>query len=274
MPHIPAIPRLRFISGLPRAGSTLLAAILRQNPALHAAISSPLCGIVSSLTRSMGTANEFAVFLSDDQRARIVASVFEAFYAGAHGKALIFDTNREWCAHLPALVALNPGTRILCCLRSPAWILDSIERHVQANPFARSRLFGEEAADSVYTRAEHTLRKGLLATPLQALRQAWYGEHASRLIAIRYDSLVARPAEVISRLYELLGEPPFQHDFENLEYEEQAFDAYLGVPGLHTVRRRVEYVPRATILPPDLFNQNDRSFWDVPGQNPRGVTVL
>ena len=33
---------LHFISGLPRSGSTLLAAILRQNPRFHAAMSSPV----------------------------------------------------------------------------------------------------------------------------------------------------------------------------------------------------------------------------------------
>ncbi len=34
--------RYHFISGLPRSGSTLLAAILRQNPRFHAGISSSL----------------------------------------------------------------------------------------------------------------------------------------------------------------------------------------------------------------------------------------
>ncbi|MEG3936419.1 MULTISPECIES: sulfotransferase [unclassified Microcoleus] len=33
-----------FISGLPRSGSTLLAALLRQNPRFHGAMTSPLGG--------------------------------------------------------------------------------------------------------------------------------------------------------------------------------------------------------------------------------------
>jgi sulfotransferase len=79
-------------------------------------------------------------------------------------------------------------------------------------------MFSAETGDNVYTRAEHTLKKGLLAATLQALRQAWYGEQAHRLIAIPYDSLTTQPAEVIGRLYELLGQPLFPHDFDNLEY--------------------------------------------------------
>jgi len=34
--------RLHFISGLPRSGSTLLSAILRQNPRFYAGMTSPV----------------------------------------------------------------------------------------------------------------------------------------------------------------------------------------------------------------------------------------
>jgi sulfotransferase len=252
----------------------MLAAILRQNPAFHATMSGPVCGMVSALLRTMSASNEYSGFISGEQRRRIIRSVFDAYYAELIAKELIFDTNREWCAHLAEVADLFPQARVLCCVRSPAWILDSIERRIQASPFSRGKMFPTEAGENVYTRAEHTLKKGLLGSPLQALRQAWYGEKAHHLIAIRYDSITAQPAEVVRRLYELLGQPLFPHDFENLEYDEPEFDAQLGMPDLHRVRRRVEPNQRTTILPPDLFNQNDRSFWDVPGQNPRGVVVL
>lgn len=269
----PATSKMHFISGLPRSGSSLLAAILRQNPAMHAGMSGPMCGIVGSLLRSMSPGNEYSHFVSDDQRRRIIASAFSEYYADRADKRIIFDTNREWTAHLPMLSELFPEAKVICCLRSPAWILDSIERRIQSIPFARTKLFPADSAESVY-RSGHTLKRGLLALPMQSLRQAWFGEHAHRLIGVRYESLTAQPQAVIGRLYELLGLPSFPHDFENGVFEEPEFDAQLGVPDLHKVRRRVEPNERATILPPDIFNPNDRSFWDVPGQNPRGVTVL
>jgi hypothetical protein len=49
-------------------------------------------------------ANEYSQFLSDIQRRRIVASVFDGYYGELTGKELIFDTNREWCAQ-PAEVS-------------------------------------------------------------------------------------------------------------------------------------------------------------------------
>jgi len=266
--------RLSFISGLPRSGSTMLAAILRQNSAFHAGMSSPLFSIFSGLLRSMGPGNEYARFLSDGQRESVIRAVFDQYFAGFADKRLVFDTNRGWSAHLAALASLFPDSRVICCVRNPAWILDSIERRVQSAGLSRSRMFPDDAAENVYTRVEFMLKKGILSGSMQALRQAWYGEHAGRLIAVRYDSITERPAQVMERLYCLLGEPEFSHDFENLEYSEPEFDEQLGLPGLHEVKRRVERVERTTVLPADLFAQNDRCFWDVPGQNPRGVIVL
>lgn len=110
--------------------------------------------------------------------------------------------------------------------------------------------------------------------PLKALGQAWHGEQASRLIAIPYDSLASRPKVVMRELYRLLGEQPFEHDFENLSYEEVDFDARMSMPGLHRVSGPVRVRKRRTILPPELFAQYDREFWKAPGGNPRNVVIL
>lgn len=56
---------IHFISGLPRCGSTLLAALLRQNPRFHAGMSGPLAGMFRALLGKTGERNEFAVFLHD-----------------------------------------------------------------------------------------------------------------------------------------------------------------------------------------------------------------
>ena len=252
----------------------MLAAILRQNPAFHAAMSSPLYTVIHGLLRNLGPVNEYSRFISDEQRERILRSVFESFYCSLSDRKVIFDTSRGWTGQLFTLAALFGESRVVCCVRSPAWILDSIERRVQSSPFQRSKMFTDETGVNVYTRVEHMLKKGILGPSLQGLRQAWYGEHADRLIVVRYESLTEQPAEVIGQLYRALGEPEFEHDFEKLEYDAPEFDQDLGMPGLHRVRRRIEPNRRTTVLPPDLFSQNDRSFWDVPGQNPQGVLVL
>jgi sulfotransferase len=124
--------RIHLISGLPRSGSTLLAAILRQNPCFRASVSTPLADIVASLIKDM-SAHEGAAFISPERRERMTRALIAAYYADADG-ALIFDTSRRWCALLPLLAKLFPESRVICCVRNPAWIIDSMERAIQRNP--------------------------------------------------------------------------------------------------------------------------------------------
>src|SRR3954451_18829869 len=129
-----AVPaRLHFISGLPRSGSTLLAGILRQNPRFHAAISGPVAGLVGTLLNAMGPQNETAVFLDDARKAEILRAVFAAYYRPEADRAVLLDTNRAWSARLPLLRTLSPEARLICCVRSVAWVLDSFERLVRRN---------------------------------------------------------------------------------------------------------------------------------------------
>ncbi len=263
--------RIHFISGLPRSGSTLLAAILRQNPRFRAGIESPVAAICGAAMRSMNM-NETAIFVSDAHRERVLRSIVESYYDDVAETKVIFDTHRSWCKELPMLSVIFPESRVICCVRNTAWILDSIERLVQRNAFSIAKMFNE--AGTVYSRVESLMKDHLVGPALSSTKQAWFSEHAHRLIALPYDSLASRPVEVISHLYELLGEEPFVHDFEHLEYDEAEFDNRLGMPGLHKVAAKVEATKRDTVLPADLFAQHDREFWEMPGQNPRNVKVL
>ncbi len=257
---------IHFISGLPRAGSTLLAAILRQNPAFHAAMTSPVGTLYLALETAMSRRNETAVFLDAAQRRAILRGVFAGYYHQADPATVLFDTNRLWCARMAALAELFPRSRVICCVREVPWIVDSIERQASRNPFELSGLFGYEPGGTVYTRTARVAGSdGMVGYALDALREACFGAHSERLILLDYEALARTPGPTMRELYRLLGEPLFDHDFEDVSYEADAFDAALGSPGLHRIEGRVEWRPRASVLPPDLFERfaND-SFWRKP----------
>jgi sulfotransferase len=249
----------------------MLAAILRQNPRFHASVSTPLADLTANLIRAMSE-HEGAALISSEQREQMARALVDAYYSGMAEK-VVFDTSRRWCAMLPLAAMLFPGARVICCLRSPSWIIDSVERAIQRNPLLAPRMFGHEIT-TVYQRTEKMIKDSMIAGSMGALRQAWFSEHASRLIAVRYDSLCRDPGAVIDALYRELGEPRFAHDFENLDYDAPEFDASLGVPGFHRVFGSVMAEKRDTILPSDIFNQYNEEFWESPEENPRNVTIL
>ena len=257
-------PRLHFISGLPRSGSTLLAALLRQNPRFQAGITSPLCGLFAGLLNGM--AAEGAGGISEAQRARVLRGLLDSYYADAEDKDAVFDTNRMWTARLPALVALDPNVKLVCMVRNVAWIMDSIERLVRANALLPSRLFGEAERTNVYARVDAlAARDRLVGAAWSALKEAFYGGDAEHLLIVEYDYLARAPARVMALIYRFLGEEGFAHDFDNVEFDEPDYDLRLATPGLHRVGRRVRFSERPTILPPDIFARfAEMSFWTDP----------
>lgn len=254
-----------FISGLPRSGSTLLAAILRQNPAFHAGMTSPVGSLFANLVASVSAGSELAPMVSTNQRKQLSKGLFDSYYADLPAeKKVVFDTNRSWTANLSALTELYPKAKLICCVRNVAWVMDSIERQFQLNAFENTRLFGSPAERStVFTRCEALAnRNGLVGYAWSALQEALYGNHADRLLLVDYDLLANRPSDVMDLVYDFLEEEKFDHNFDNVEYDAPAFDDQLGVSGLHKVRKKVEAQPRGTILPPELFEQYAQlNFW-------------
>ena len=79
---------IHFISGLPRSGSTLLAAVLRQNPRFEAGMSGPLAGLFGALVGQMSARNEYSVFIDDTKRERILRGLFDTFYADCKAEVM------------------------------------------------------------------------------------------------------------------------------------------------------------------------------------------
>ena len=259
-----------FISGLPRSGSTLLAGILRQNPAFHAAMSSPVTGLMNGCLEQMGAGGEFSTFFTSDKRKRICRSLFDAYYEEHRNKSVIFDTNRQWTARLHQLSEMFDDFRVICLVRNPAWVMDSFESIYRKNPFDYSRMFSPQTRQTVYSRCEALASSnGAMGSAWTSLKEAYYGEFSDKLLLIDYDILTQHPEKTMALLYDFCRLDSFEHDFDNVEYDEGEFDENIGVKGLHTVKRKVEFKSRRSILPPDLFQKySEMAFWlDNAGTN-------
>ncbi len=258
-----------FISGLPRSGSTLLAALLRQNPGLHAGITSPIGAMVNALLLEMSANAESAVFLAQPQREALLRGLFANYYDTLDPGRVVFDTNRMWTAKIDLLARLFPQAKVICCVRHVPWIIDSVECLIRKNVFDLSKIFSFETGGTVYSRADGMMGpSGLIGFPLNAMKQAMHGAEAGRILLLPYDMLIGDPSAAMEAVYAFTGVPSFRHDFENVRFETKEFDARLGTPGLHDVRPRVGGIERKTILPPDLWERWERSsIWRMPEFN-------
>lgn len=269
-------PKFHFISGLPRSGSTLLSALLSQNPRFYAGMSSPVCGFVSTLLEKASAKNEFSVFIDDEKRQRILTSIAESFYADTEAE-VIFDTSRAWCGRMSLIDAIYPNSKVIACVREMPWIIDSVEQLVQKNVFQPSSIFNYLVGGSVYSRVDAIAKgDGMVGSAYNALKEAFFGGYAENtLLIVRYESLVTDPENTLKEIYKFIEEPFFKHDFNQIKFDADEFDKKAGTPGLHHVRPKVAPIKRRTLLPPDLFKRFEKdAFWNNPISNPNKVKIV
>ncbi len=253
---------LHFISGLPRSGSTLLAAILRQNPRFHAAMESPVSEGFRAWESATSYSRETSVFVSEEDRLDALRGVFEWRYRD--NKGVVFDTSRFWCSRLPLLATLFPDSKTIVCVREIGWVLDSFEKLYRKNNMRPSAIYGGDITGTVWSRTSGLAGAGgAVGFAINAVQEAIASPEAKgRLLLVDYERLCKSPEATLHKMYEFLGEKWFKHDFQNVQYDAGKFDRALGAEGLHTVKGAVKWSPRKTVLPQPLFDQfNGPNFW-------------
>jgi sulfotransferase len=254
-----------FISGLPRSGSTLLSAILRQNPEFYADISSPVQGLVGA-TINVITGSESNHLIDEDRRKSLLRATFNAYYEAVEPPT-VFDTSRGWTAKTSLLKSLFPQTKIICCVRDLFWILDSFERIAAKNTLWNASLTDDEARQTVTTRCDALMdvkKEGQVVKPYYFLEEGLL-LNPDMIMLVEYESLCKKPESVMRELYDFIGKPYFDHDFKNVEYDNEVYDKALNMKSLHTVRKEVSWIERPSILPKSVWEKySGKEFWRVP----------
>jgi len=252
--------KYHFITGLPRSGSTLLVSILKQNPRFHSSISDSLCGLVRNTIDNSQRGPGMKYEVPVERRRNIIKYLINGFYHDIK-EPVIFNTCRGWTFLTNVVKDLLPESRMIVCVRDINWIIDSFELAQRRNPFSMSSVSGGHGGN-VYTRASVLMEDGgVIGAPYTGIKQALAGPEKGLLFMLEYEHLTKNPEQALRSIYDFIGEPYFDHDFDNVEGSWDEYDEEIGIK-LHTVKKKVEFVPRDHILPPDILNRyKDMEFW-------------
>ena len=249
-----------FISGLPRSGSTLLSAILRQNPEFYADIASPVEALTGS-SIDIVTGAESNLTVTENQRKNLMYGIFEGYYQHID-KPVIFDSSRGWTKKTNFLKALFPYTKILCPVRDIVSILNSFEVILNKNCFYTKQINEKVFSQNIFMRIQEIFEREIIN--YYSFLQEGYALNPEMIHFIEYENLCKEPEKTMRGVYEFLEKPYYSHDFENLEYSNENFDRACNLKDLHTVKRRVEYKPPRIILPPEIvkkYKEMNMEFW-------------
>jgi sulfotransferase len=253
--------KIHFISGLPRSGTTLLSSILNQNPKFQASVSGPLARFTRAIIDESQSQGGYRFQCPAEKRKELIHSVADTYYKDS--SEVVFDTNRGWTYMTPLLSDLYPKAKTIICIRSIPWIIDSFETLFAKNPYDVPLMFPDGAGLSVYSRAQYlTSDGGFVGFAYNGIKQAMFGPNKENVMIVQYDQLAKNPKLVMKKVYEFIGEPWYEHNFDSVEASWDEFDTDMNIKGLHHVRQKVEFKNRPTILPPDLFNHLEQmDFW-------------
>jgi hypothetical protein len=224
-----------FLSGLPRSGSTVLAAILNQHPSVHATATSGLLDILIGTLKAWNDSLNIKASQPDKEAnaleiQRILRGVCEEKYSTIN-KPIILDKARGWSSdiNIPTMAkVLGHKPKIIATVRNIPDVVASFVR--VAKPEDKYKFLRESDLIDHVRESYKSLLTGLRFAP-------------ECILIVDYDDLIRDPKSQLDRIHEFLDLQSFDYDFNNLdgtslkELDEEVWE----VKGLHDIKPKLEY---------------------------------
>jgi sulfotransferase len=237
------------MSGLPRSGSTLLTALLNQNPEIHASTNSPLLDTIHYT-------EEYLLYNSEQYKAhpkpecahKVLSSIAPNYYFNTP-QNIIVDKSRGWVNQIQHIQDyITPEPKIICPVRSIPDIISSFLNliyHSKTTSFIDEGLIANNLEISNDNRADYLMSpQGIIGQSYHALTEAFRKGNDKYLLLVEYDDLVQNQQQELNRIYDFLQLPRFTHIFENVKPKFDENDEVYKLENMHTVRSKVEKIHR------------------------------
>lgn len=221
-----------FLSGLPRTGSTLLQAILAQNPDIHAEGLSAVCQLMWDSHISCGS--DFCQYVmkannKTEIQHSIVSAIPQIYYKNVSAKNIL-DKCRSWT--LPDNIELiekyiTDKPRIIVMVRPIEDIVASFIRLRKANGWS-----GDLESDLWEPNTEPITR------PIIGVEYA-KSHNDGKFLFVEYDDLVDYTPDVVNKIYEFMEWDLFSHKYSEIVHPYPENDEAYEMPGLHHVRPEI-----------------------------------
>jgi sulfotransferase len=259
-------PKFVGVTGLPRAGSTLLCQLLAQHPEINCeGHSSPLCNTLLGIRRMISDDTFFLSQLDNsfDKSYAHLASAMQGFLQGWYhdaNEAVVVDKNRAWLHAIELLLHIQPEAKLIVCVRELGQIYGSIEAQHQKTILLD---FIDHLADyDRFGRADILFAKDKsIGAPLTSLHAVPdLPRHVQeRLYFVRFEDLIERPAACMSHIYAWLGLSAFEIAPNNLEQGIRESDSHYHMKYTHQQSEQM-LKPKKHEIPPRIQAQIETAY--------------
>lgn len=245
----PSFQQIVYMSGLPRSGSTLLSAILSQNPAIHAEGNSAVCQLMWDMYIS--TTQNCGEQLKANDRERtvhdMISSIPHIYYKDISAN-IVVDKCRSW-SMLPNIQILQAfvGTDIkMIILERPMLeIAKSFAKLYKAN-----EIYEDEKMNALLTPNTEPIMRSF-----NGLKYAKHNNEKGQFLFISYEELVKNTVETLHKIYNFCGWEWFEHNLTNIVNKFPENDEVYNLKGMHDVRPVISMKENSVKLSEKLIAQ-------------------
>jgi len=222
------------LSGLPRSGSTLLSAILCQNPLIHAEGNSAVCQLMWDTYNSCTTTalEQLKASRRENTIKDIVSQIPHIYYKDISEK-IVVDKCRSWSIE-PNVQLLklfvDKNVKIIVLERN---ILDVVKSFVKL--FKKNGKKDKEAENKLVVAGTEPIMRSL-----DGINWAKKNNSDNTFLFIKYEELIDNTKETIDKIYKFCGWEPFTHDFNSVAIKYPENDEVYNLKGQHTIRSTIK----------------------------------
>ncbi len=246
--HTGLAKRMVYVTGLPRAGSTLLCQLLGIHPHIYSiGHSSPLANLLEQLRHGISDSPFLLAQLDVDFDLAYgrIANAFRGFINGWNeetDRPVVVDKNRSWLGMVQTVQLLDPNFRMLACVRDPIQILGSIEAQHQKTLLLD---FPDHMApNSAWFRGDALFsNNGVVGGPLRAIENLQDISDdcgiKEKVYFVIFERLVNDPVAEMSRIFKWMGMPDCIIDPATLPVRPHESDSYYRYKYRHATHSRI-----------------------------------
>ena len=230
------------LSGLPRAGSTLLSAILSQNPLIHAEGNSAVCQLMWDMQQSCLISSKEQLLANGREKTTVkdlISQIPHIYYKNISEK-IVVDKCRSWTisANIDMLRKyIDKNYKIIILERS---ITDIVKSFV--------KLYKKNGSTTDMETKLLTPQSEPIMRSIAGINWAKKNNQKGNFLFINYEDLINNTADTIGKIYTFCGWTPFVHNFNDVKCKYPEDDSVYGLKGMHSIHNKVVKIKNDVVL--------------------------
>jgi sulfotransferase len=248
--------QLHFMIGLPRSGSTVLCALLNQNPSVYVTPTSPLLGYLLHTQEAYYKIEESIANPNFEQLTTICRAMMSAAWSH-RPEPHIIDKHRGWGKNLKAVETVTGRMpKVIATTRDLPSVMASWLTLIKKYPYVFDQKLKAKGLEPTDENRMGEMWFNMTKDTMESLVMA--RQTTSDMIEVNYDLFMTYPREILKEVENFLGLNHYDYDFNKIEKLEDDNDLKAwGFPELHKIRPHFgkTSTPAIEVLGEDLYNR-------------------